>query len=232
MAIVGIVAGGKGSRMGADMPKQFLDLCGEPVIIHTIKRFVSNENISSIIVGINLDWYDYMDKLNNQYFGGRIHLTRGGSDRNGTISNIIKYARDRLNVGEDEILITHDAVRPFVNQRMIDESIAAMEYCDICTAALPAIDTIVMSEDRTTVSEFPSRENIFRVQTPQTFRLGSFMCMLRSVTPQERQKITDACKLFYINKKKVYLIKGEEMNIKLTYPSDFEMAKVFLHHNA
>ena len=59
MALVGIVAGGIGSRMGADMPKQFLDLCGEPVIIHTIKRFVSHKSVESIIVGVNPNWYDY-----------------------------------------------------------------------------------------------------------------------------------------------------------------------------
>ncbi len=232
MALVGIVAGGVGSRMGGDMPKQFLDLCGEPVIIHTIRRFAMHEDISDIIVGINPDWYDYMKELADKYFDAGIHLTKGGSDRNGTITNIIKYAEEILGAGEDEILITHDAVRPFVNRKMIDDSIAAMEYCEICTAALPATDTIVLSKDAKTVSDFPLRENMFRVQTPQTFRLGSFMKMLDSVSPQEREKITDACKLFYMNGRKVYIIEGAETNIKLTYPSDFETAKVFMRHNA
>ncbi len=232
MAIAGIVAGGTGSRMGADMPKQFLDLCGEPVIIHTIKRFALNKNITDIIVGIHSDWYDYTDVMIKKYFDAGVHLTRGGNDRNDTIVNIIKYAQEKLKAGRDEILITHDVVRPFVSDRMIEDSIEAMKYCDICTAALPATDTMIISENGRTASEFPPRSMMFRVQTPQTFRLGSFMEMLGGVSPEERKNITDACKLFYINGRDVYLIDGEETNIKLTYPSDFDAAKAFMRHNA
>lgn len=232
MALAGIVAGGIGSRMGTDMPKQFLDLCGEPVIIRTIKGFASHKDVRSVIVGINPDWYDYMDELIKKYFNGGVYLTNGGYDRNDTITNIINYAEDRLNSGKDEILLTHDAVRPFINHRMIDDSIAAMEYCDICTAALPATDTIILSENGKIVSDFPLREKMFKVQTPQTFRLGEFKTMLATVTQEERRKITDACKLFYMNGKSVHIIAGEETNIKLTYPSDFETATAFIRHNA
>lgn len=232
MALVGIVAGGVGSRMGGSMPKQFLDLCGEPVIIHTIRKFMLNDKISNVIVGINPDWYDYMEELADKYFSGSIHITKGGSDRNDTIKNIIRYAEEKLGAGDSEILLTHDAVRPFVDQKMINDSLAAMEYCDICTTALPATDTIVLSKDMKTVSDFPNRENMFRVQTPQTFRMGDFIKMLEMISSQDREKITDACKLFYMNGKKVYLIEGSERNIKLTYPSDFETAKAFMQHNA
>lgn len=232
MALAGIVAGGTGSRMGGDMPKQFLDLCGEPVIIHTIKRFLTHKDISDIIVGINPDWYDYAYSLIGKYFDERVYLTKGGADRNGTIVNIIMYAKEKLGVGDNEILITHDAVRPFASSKMIDDSIEAMKYCDICTAAIPSTDTMLISDDGITAAEFPLRQKMFRVQTPQTFRLGSFIEMLETVTEEERVGITDACKLFHMNGKTVRLIEGAETNIKLTYPNDFITAKQFIMHNA
>ncbi len=232
MALVGIVAGGIGSRMGADMPKQFLDLCGEPVIIHTIKRFVSHKSVESIIVGVNPNWYDYMKDLIGSNFDGKVYLTTGGQDRNDTITNIIEFAKKNLGAEDNEILITHDAVRPFVSHKMIDDSISAMEYCDICTAAVPATDTVIFSNDGRIASDFPLRKNIFMVQTPQTFRLGNFTDMLKAVTEEEKREVTDACRLFHMNGRRVYMIDGDGTNIKLTYPNDFETAKTILLHNA
>ena len=225
MAAAGIVAGGTGSRMGGNMPKQFLDLCGKPVMVHTVERFLESPFISAVIVGVNPDWYDYMQGLIKQYFPEKVFLTKGGSDRNGTIVNIINYAKQELGMRDDEILVTHDAVRPFVTERMIEESIAALENCDICTAAVQATDTMVISSDGKNADDFPDRSLMYRVQTPQTFRMGGFISMLETVSPQMREKITDACSLFKMNGKTVRIICGEESNIKLTYPADFRMAE-------
>ena len=228
MAIAGIVAGGTGSRMGSDIPKQFLDLDGKPVIIHTIEAFLKHEKIRMVIVGVNPEWTDHMRGLAEQYFNGGVYITPGGADRNGTIMNIISYAKESLSCSDDEIILTHDAVRPFVTKKMIDDSIAAMDSCDICTAAVAATDTMAVSENGVFVSDFPVRSTMFRVQTPQTFRTGDFIGMLDSVSIDDREKITDACKLFHMNGKKVRLIEGSERNIKLTFPSDFEAARSFM----
>lgn len=228
MATAAIVAGGKGTRMGGDIPKQFMELCGKPVIIHTIERFLKHQEVENVIVGINPHWHEYTEELVRKYFSGGVHITDGGADRNDTIVNIIKYAKEKLSAGDDEILLTHDAVRPFVTDRMISDSIAMMADCDICTAAITATDTMLVSADGITADDFPLRSTMFRVQTPQTFRIGGFIEMLDRVPTEQRAGITDACRLFHMNGKAVKLIRGDETNIKLTYPNDFRTAETFV----
>lgn len=235
MAIAGIVAGGTGSRMGnTDVPKQFMDLCGKPVILYTVDTFLKCSEISEIIIGINPDWKEYMEKIAEKYFPDckRLHITNGGADRNVTILNIIGYAKKELKFSEDEILVTHDAVRPFVTDKMIEESIFSIENIkenyDICTTAIPATDTVVVSENGIDVCDFPLRKNIFMEQTPQTFRIGVFEEVYKNTDEELRKNITDACKLFYNSKKKVKLIEGSPENIKLTYRNDFLAAESYL----
>lgn len=231
MALAGIVAGGKGSRMGqTELPKQFMSLGGEPVIIHTIRAFLQCKEISNIIIGINPDWLDYMQNLKETYFSDKknIFVTGGGADRNDTILNIIDFAETNFKLKQNEILVTHDAVRPFVTPEMISQSIFELQNYDICTAAIPATDTVVLSENEKEVSGFPLRKNVFSEQTPQTFQIKYFKDLYLNMNLEERENITDACKLFYQNHMKVGLINGSPMNLKLTYPHDFLLAEAYL----
>ena len=221
MITAGIVAGGTGSRMGADIPKQFLELRGKPVIIHTAEVFLKHSKVDKVIIGVHPEWTGYMQELNEKYLNSAAVITSGGADRNDTIVNIIECAK-RNGASDNDIMLTHDAVRPFVTERMISDSLAAMDDCIICTTAIPATDTIVVSEDGETAVDFPLRRTMFCVQTPQTFRIGKFMEMLSKIPLEERANITDACSLFHRNGIKVRLIKGDSANIKLTYPSDMK----------
>ena len=229
MAVVGIVAGGTGSRMGADRPKQMLDLCGKPVLIRTAEAFAGHKQIEHIIIGIHADWYDEVKELAEKYFGSAVTVTKGGSDRNETVQRIIETAKGFPDVNDDTIILTHDAVRPFVTEKMIDDSIEAMEKYAICTAAVSATDTIVVSKDGSTVSDFPIRSTMFQVQTPQTFRIGRFSEVYNGLSDKEREQITDVCKLFYRKGYEVGLVEGDRKNIKLTYASDMAFAeKLFI----
>lgn len=228
MAIAGIVAGGTGSRMGGAVPKQFMELCGKPVIVRTIEKFAGSRDIGAVIVGVNPDWYDHMLSLVGEYFPSGVYVTKGGADRSDTIVNIIRYASDVLGFADDEIILTHDAVRPFVTEKMISDSIEAMSCCEICTAAVGATDTMLISADGKTASEFPVRSTMYRVQTPQSFRMGQFVTMLGAVPQDRRSEITDACSVYHRLGIKVHIIQGGETNIKLTYPADFEAAKAFV----
>ncbi|MGN0470125.1 MAG: IspD/TarI family cytidylyltransferase [Acutalibacteraceae bacterium] len=232
MIAAGIVAGGTGSRMGStSLPKQFLDLCGKPVIVHTIQKFLDNSMTDVIAIGINPEWRDYMSKLKRHYFGENknIIITDGGADRNETILNIVS-ALEALGADDDSILVTHDAVRPFVTDRMICDSIKAMESFDICTVAIPATDTIVCSENGITADDFPLRKTMFQEQTPQTFRTNIFKKVYSALSDFQRKDITDACKLFYMCGYKVKLIQGDVSNIKLTFPDDLLTAKFIMEN--
>ena len=212
-------------RMGGELPKQFMELCGKPVIIRTIGSFLKSPQIRLVIVGINPDWMDYMQGLIEKYRLENVYITPGGADRNDTLMNIISYAVDELSADENEIILTHDAVRPFVSEKIIGDSILAMEKYKIATAAVPATDTIIVSGDGNTASSFPLRSTMYQVQTPQSFRIGSFRDVYSSVSEEDKKSITDACKLFHMKGFEVGLVEGDRKNIKLTYPSDIITAK-------
>lgn len=227
MVIAGIVAGGSGRRMGGDIPKQFYDLNGKPVIIYTTEAFLNHGNIDCIIIGINPDWADYTKELIKKYFpdNENIFITNGGSDRNGTIMNMISFAYKELSCDDKDIILTHDAVRPFVSREIISESITKMNECEICTAAIPETDTVIESDDGKTALAFPDRSRIFRVQTPQTFRLGTFRSVYGNLSESERAAATDVCRLYKSKGYNVSLITGDPSNIKLTYPHDYRFAQ-------
>lgn len=231
MIICGIVAGGKGTRMkNRDFPKQFFDLCGKPVIIHTIEKFLLCKKTDYIVVGINSEWKDCMKDIKEKYLYNydNIFITDGGNDRNDTIMNIISFAKKKLLSKENDIILTHDAVRPFVTQKIIQDNINSMQKFDVCTTVIPATDTIICSEDTESISDFPIRSTMFQEQTPQTFRIKDFEKVYNSVTSEQKSKITDACKLFYLNNYRVGIVNGDISNIKLTYPLDYELAKIIL----
>ncbi len=229
MIIAAIVAGGSGSRMGGGLPKQFMELEGVPVIVRTVRAFLMHSSVDAAVIGINPSFYDYakaLPGLNDP--SGRIHITKGGADRNSTIENIISYSLSELNCSDRDIVLSHDAVRPFVSLRMISDSIDAMESCEICTTAIPESDTVAAADDNMNVYDFPERSRLYRVQTPQTFRIGTFRAVWSSLTAGEKARATDVCSLYRQKGYCVKLIKGELTNIKLTYPEDVYFAQSIL----
>lgn len=232
MIIAGIVAGGTGSRMGnTKLPKQFLDLCGKPVIVRTTEKFISVSQIDIVIIGINPEWKSYMTELKDKYFKNvkKLIITDGGEDRNATVQNIISAAK-KLGADDESIVLTHDAVRPFVTEKMISDSVNAMKSCDICTVAIPATDTVVSSESGVNISGFPLRKTMFQEQTPQTFKLGTFKKVYENIDKEQLKNVTDVCRLFYMCGYDVKLIQGDVSNIKLTFPYDYTVAKILVEN--
>ncbi len=231
-----IVAGGIGSRMNSTgMPKQFLPLgkCEKPIIIHTLEKFILCDELNYIYLGVHKEWIEYMESLMKKYKidDSKIFITEGGSERNLTILNIIdKIEKDH---GEDEnhIIVTHDAVRPFVTLRMIKENIiAAMEY-GACDTVVEAIDTIIESTDGVLLNSVPKRSNMYLGQTPQSFNMKSFKDIYNDLSKDEKALLTDACKVFAFRDKKVKLVRGDAFNIKITTSSDYKIANAILGGN-
>ncbi len=229
MILAGIVAGGSGSRMGSELPKQFLPLGTKPVLIHTIEAFCRDDGIDAIIVGIHPAWKEETRRLLREYLPERpVLLTDGGIHRNDTVERMVNTALTQLHCREEDIFLTHDAVRPFVTSRIIRDSIRAMEHYPICTAAIPETDTVAVSSGGTIAEAFPDRQQIFRIQTPQTFRIGEFCRIYGSLSEEEKAAATDVCSLFHQKGLSVGLVQGDIMNLKLTFPPDRIIAETYV----
>lgn len=232
MIYAGILAGGTGTRMGiSNMPKQFLDLGNKPIIIHTVEKFLLEPEIEKIVIGVHPDWLAHTDDLLDKYlksYKDRIELVEGGVDRNTTIENIIRYIDGIKPIEEDDIIVTHDSVRPFITLRIIKDNIKLAKESDAVDTVVEATDTIVESTNGDYITDIPDRKYYYQGQTPQSFRMRDFLEQYGSLTSTEKQILTDACKIFVIKGKKVALAKGEYSNIKITTVTDLKIARSML----
>lgn len=231
MIFAAILAGGIGSRMGGtDTPKQFLTLGEKPVIIHTIEKFVINSKFDKILVLSPQNFINHTNNLISEYFGENddIIVLEGGESRNDTLINSINYIKDNFEIDDDSIIVTHDSVRPFVTHRIIEDNIEAAKKFGACDTVVPATDTIVESIDGKIINDIPIRDNYYQGQTPQSFKINKLSELINSLSEDETNILTDACKIFVLKGEDVHLVDGEITNIKITYPYDLKLANTIL----
>lgn len=232
MVFAVICAGGIGSRMGnAEKPKQYLNVGGKPIILHTIEKFVVNEEFEKIIVLVPESWISYTKDIINKHLKGveKVEVMAGGSDRNSTIMNAINYIEEKFGLDDDTIIVTHDAVRPFVTHRIIMDNIKAAVKVGACDTVIPATDTIVESIDGEKISSIPDRSKVYQGQTPQSFRAKRLKELYLSLTAEEKAILTDAAKIYLLKGEAVHLVSGEVFNIKITYPYDLTVAETLIN---
>ena len=223
MVYAAVLAGGSGLRMGGSLPKQFLEIADKPIIIRSIEAFLQSGSVDRIFVAVSEDYYDYTSELIEKHIDKQnITVVVGGKNRNETLLNVLHNISD---IGDDDIILTHDAVRPFINKRIIDENIkAALEY-GACNTVVPAVDTILRSSDGKFIESVPVRSEIFHAQTPQSFNAEKLLSLYEKLSDEEMELFTDSCSVFLSAGEKVFLVKGDRNNIKLTYPEDMERAE-------
>jgi 2-C-methyl-D-erythritol 4-phosphate cytidylyltransferase len=213
-----------------EKPKQFMELGGKPVIVHTIEKFLLNRDFVEILVLTPKQWIKHTQDLIRKYLpiDDRICVIEGGDTRNETIMNAISYIENQDRLDEDTIIVTHDSVRPFVTHRILEENIRYAQEYGACDTVIPATDTIVESINHQVISNIPDRSTMYQGQTPQSFRAKHLKSIYESLTKEEKEILTDACKILVMKGETVYLVEGEESNIKITYPYDMRIAEALL----
>ena len=158
----------------------------------------------------------------------RISIVVGGNTRNETIMNAIDFIEKEGNLNDDTIIVTHDSVRPFVTNRIIEENIQFAKEYGACDTVVPATDTIVEAQDNKVISAIPDRSKMYQGQTPQSFNALKLKNIYNALTDEEKDILTDAAKIFVMKGEKVALVQGETYNMKITYPYDLRVAKSLL----
>lgn len=215
-----IPAAGAGTRIKSDIKKQYLELDDKPILAHTLQAIVQTELIDEIVIVVALDDKRYcIEKVIKPYnFLTHINLTEGGKTRQESVFNGLK------SVSKDcDIVLIHDGVRPFVERELIENLLKAAEQFGAATAAVPVKDTIKVVDETGFVVNTPSRETLWAIQTPQTFR-----CEIIKKAHQKAQnkiKATDDAALVEKLGYKVKIVRGSYRNIKITTPEDLEFAR-------
>ena len=222
-----ILAGGTGQRLGDSIPKQFLKVAGKKVIEHTLDVFQNHPQIDEIAVVSNPNFLNEIENIaiKNNYTKLK-KILQGGKERyQSSLSAINAYD------GDKEInLIFHDAVRPLVNDRIISDCIAALDKYKAVDVAIKTTDTIIKVNEDEYITGIPARDYLRNGQTPQAFKLSTIKQAYKLALCDPDFKTTDDCGVVYkyMPNELVYVVKGEQFNMKLTYKEDlFLLDKLF-----
>jgi len=214
-----IVAGGKGTRMGRELPKQFLPLGGKPLLMHTLDKFQASDPDCELILVLPSSEFELWRSLIKKHSFDVSHsLVQGGQSRFQSVKNGIS------SISSDEGLVAiHDGVRPFVTKTVIKD---AFETAQKEGSAIPVVtlkDSIRKVEDGNSI--FQDRNQFRLVQTPQTFRLEEIK---KAFEAEELDFFTDDATVYEHSGKQVTLIEGNRENIKITTPEDLDYAEYLL----
>lgn len=228
-----ILAGGKGTRMGnVPMPKQFLTLADKPILIHTIEKFTLESRFAAILVVCPADWLSHTQDLVDRYITDqRVRVITGGPERNETLMKGIAYIREHFGQHADDVVVTHDAVRPFITERIIFDNIAAVLKHPVVDTVMPAVDTIVQGQ-ADTIDEIPVRSTMYQGQTPQSFNIDTLVSSYESLTAEQKETLSDSCKICLLAGQPVTMVRGESLNFKITTPYDLRVATALVERRA
>jgi len=224
-----VPAAGLGTRMGTDQPKQFLELDGVPLIIFTLRRLAACAAITDFLVATRTD--DVMslqDKVARAALGRPAHVIHGGDTRQQSVANALAQVDPAT-----EIVIVHDAVRPFVTLHQIERVIAEARARGAAILGIPAIDTVKevkrasLPEDVALISATIPRERIVLAQTPQAF---SYTLLRDAFRKAEQDGVTASDEAALVERlgHDVFVVLGSERNLKITRPADMELARFYL----
>jgi 2-C-methyl-D-erythritol 4-phosphate cytidylyltransferase len=222
--VAAVLAGGTGTRLGRQQPKQLLELAGKPVIEHTIATLHANEHVDEIIVLMTPGYIDDVTRLLGDRYPKVSGVHEGGASRNASTQR----ALDTITAKEGNVLL-HDAVRPLLTQQMIDDCVGALQNFAAVTVAIPTSDTVLEVHDNLVVS-IPDRSRLRRVQTPQGFRLSTIRAAYARAWDDPDFASTDDCSvvLTYLPDVPIHVVEGSAHNIKITDEVDLAVAEQLL----
>ncbi|HKM04762.1 MAG TPA: 2-C-methyl-D-erythritol 4-phosphate cytidylyltransferase [Lachnospiraceae bacterium] len=224
-----ILAGGSGERFGGELPKQFIKIAGKTIIEHTIEKMEHSLVIDSLIIVVNEKYYEYMNEivLRNHFKKVKKIILGGNSRQESSYAGIHACDCDTDN------LLFHDAIRPFISEKILNDVVEALNTYEAVDVAIPCADTIVKVNDNMVIEDIPNRKYLMRGQTPQGFRLSLIKRAYERYIKDKEIAVTDDCGIIaYYKMADIYVVEGEEQNIKITYREDAYLADKLFQINS
>lgn len=229
MNVAVIIAGGSGSRMGQDIPKQFINVYDKPVLVYTLEGFQKHPQIDAILVVCIDGWHDVVKAYAKQFNVDKLKwVVSGGNTGQESIRNGV-YALDGI-CSVDDIVIIHDGIRPLVDETVLTDVIVKCRQYGNAVTSMPYNEQIFIVDDEISTVEYIPRETLRRVSTPQGYKFGKLLWAYKKAF-SEKIGIYGSS---YTNTmmvelgERLYFAAGSDKNIKLTTKDDLEMFKAYL----
>ena len=222
-----LLAGGVGKRMGTDIPKQFLEVDGKPIIVYSIENFQKNPQIEKIVVVCVKDWIDKTWELVKKYSLSKVEwIIEGGSTGHDSIRNGVFFLKDK--VDPDDHIIVHDAVRPVLPQKAIDEVIRVSHEKGNASSSIECHPPIVYTDDRESGITDVDREHVMLTASPQAFKYSLALKCYEQAEAEDYHTSTFTSSLLIHCHERVYFAKGTSCNIKITRKEDLALFEALL----
>ena len=212
-----ILAGGIGTRLGGNLPKQYIEVCGKPIIGYCLDAFERNRDVDAIRIVAEKSWHAFILKWTGAKFRG---FSMPGRSRQLSVFHALEDIRPES--ADDDLVIVHDAARPLVTERLISECIKNCAGHDGVMPALPLKDTVYASKDGCRVSGLLDSDGIYAGQSPEVFRLGIYYEANRRLLPERILRINGSAEPAVLAGMDIALIPGDENNFKITTGADLE----------
>ncbi|HGD0439491.1 TPA: 2-C-methyl-D-erythritol 4-phosphate cytidylyltransferase [Streptococcus agalactiae] len=226
MMNIGVIfAGGVGRRMNTKgKPKQFLEVHGKPIIVHTIDIFQNTEAIDAVVVVCVSDWLDYMNNLVERFNLMKVKaVVAGGETGQMSIFKGLEAAEQLAT--DDAVVLIHDGVRPLINEEVINANIQSVKETGSAVTSVRAKETVVLVNDSSKISEVVDRTRSFIAKAPQSFYLSDILSIERDAISKGITDAIDSSTLMGMYNRELTIVEGPYENIKITTPDDFYMFK-------
>ncbi len=227
MTVALLTASGQGTRMGQDIPKQFLHVKDKPIIIYTLERFQNNPEIDAIILVTLPSWFGFVKAYANQFNITKLKwIVAGDETGQGSIRNGLKALEKDCPL--DTVVMVHDGNRPLIDNDIISNSLAVFREHGSAVAVIPCTEAVFRSQDGLTSTVSVPREALHRTQTPHTYTLEKLLWAHQQAEEKGITNTAASCTLMNALGETVYFSKGSEKNFKLTTLDDMEIFNAFL----
>ena len=226
-----IFAGGSGARMGAGRPKQFLEVNGMPIIIHTLENFEEHPLIDEIYIACKEEYIRKLKRMLGKYWIKKVkRIVPGGKSGQDSIYHALCAAAQEND--PDDIVLIHDGVRPCITAGLIDDVIQCVQKNGTAVTCTPMIETPILVKDGAYVGDVLSRDMVYTAQAPQAFYLGDIFNAHETVrkTNPEYKGIIDSCTLMKSLGREISIVSGPRGNIKVTTPEDLYIFQAMIQY--
>ena len=228
MTVALLTAAGSGTRMGQDVPKQFLHVHDKPVIVYTLERFQKNPLIDAIVVVTLPNWIDFINVYAKQFGIDKLRwIVPGGATGQESIHNGLEAVA--ADCSKDTVIMIHDGNRPMIDDGIISNSLAVFKEKGSAVAAIPCTEVVFNSKSSTDADVEIPREELWRTQTPHTFTLEKLLWACDQAKEKGLTGMAAMCQLMARLGERTYFSKGSEKNLKLTTMDDMDIFKALLN---
>lgn len=225
-----IFAGGTGTRMNTRAkPKQFLEIHGKPILVHTMEHFDNHPQIDAICVVVVAEWLDYTKKLVEKYGISKVRwVVPGGDSALASQFNGLNAIRRSQDYTPEGAVLIHDGVRPLIDEKIISDCLSSVEQFGSGVTVAPAIETIIRVDDNRMITDTVPRSECQLARAPQAFRIGDIIGMHEQAKADGCYSFVDSTSMMLHYGKSVRTVEGPSENIKVTNPADFYICRALL----